>query len=98
MNDVNKVTLTEQELSNLSHLRMNMEYLEQRASRCDSLVDIFAEALESMHRNDTQPVDGATFGNVAEVIREYSVAVKSGVINAHNALSQFLGKDGECDE
>ncbi len=85
----NKLTLSEQALSTLSNLCLNMEDLEERAAYCDSLVDIFAEALESMYEKGTQPIDGATYGRVAEVIREYSLAVKNGTTDVHNKLSSL---------
>lgn len=94
--------MNEQNLSAVSRLCINAENLEKNASVCDSLVDIFAEALESMHANGTQPVDGATYGNVAEVIRTYSSAVKHGVQEVRNSLSNLKcnmrDKGGECHE
>lgn len=98
--NVNTTTLPEQDLSTLSKICMNMEQLEEHASRCDSLVDIFAEALESMHEKGIQPVDGATYGNVAEVIRQYSLAVKNSTEDIHDKLSALKNtlKDGECHE
>lgn len=90
-NNLPTISLTNQELSELSKLCLNMEYLEEQAARCDALVDIFAEALESMHEKGTQPTDGATYGRVAEVIREYSVKTKSDAEDIHGSLSNFIG-------
>lgn len=91
MTNIKTTPITEKDIQILSELCLDIEGLEERASRCDSLVDIFAEALESMHRNGTQPIDGATYGRVAEVIREYSMAVKSGAEDIRNKLSTLKG-------
>lgn len=91
MRNIKTTLITEKDIQILSELCLDIEDLEERASRCDSLVDIFAEALESMHRNGTQPIDEATYGRVAEVIREYSMAVKSGAEDIRNKLSTLKG-------
>lgn len=91
MRNIKTTLITEKDIQILSELCLDIEGLEELASRCDSLVDIFAEALESMHRNDTQPIDGATYGRVAEVIREYSMAIKSETEDIHNKLSVLKG-------
>lgn len=86
MRNIKTTPITEKDIQILSELCLDIEDLEERASRCDSLVDIFAEALESMHEKGTQPIDGATYSRIAEIIREYSMAVKSGTENIHNKL------------
>lgn len=91
MRNIKTTPIAEKDIQILSELCFDMEDLEERASRCDSLVDIFAEALESMHRNGTQPLDGATYGRVAEIIREYSMSVKSGTADICKKLSVLKG-------
>lgn len=87
MNNNKTIPLLEQDLSTISKLCLNVEELEKRAAKCESLVDMFAEALESMCEKGSRPVNGATYVNVAEVIRQYSLAVKNGTVDIHNKLS-----------
>lgn len=100
--NVNQLTLTEQDKHHLFLLHEHADDLERTMSKCDAVTDIFEEALERMSSCGTRPSDDTTIIDVVRVIHDYSNQAKQGIRELESNLSIFNSnlhsKGGECNE